>query len=87
MFCAINLLPNFLNIWCDIDVDNIMFRKDLLKDWSAPIFSSVVGTSIIRKIAPQPRDSLKGRYRAFFMKVLASSLGTHVEGALLGNVS
>ncbi len=31
-----HLLPNLLDIWRDLNVDNIMFWKDMFKDWPAP---------------------------------------------------
>ncbi len=51
---AIDQLPNFLEIWCDHKASGIMFQKDLLKDCLIPIFSSVVGTLIVQKIASPP---------------------------------
>jgi hypothetical protein len=34
-----SLLP-FLKIWCDLKVDNTMYKKDLLKEWSIAHFTS-----------------------------------------------
>jgi hypothetical protein len=78
---AIDQLSNFLNSWCDPKVDNIMFQRDLLKDWLAPhLFQCGWYFNCPKNNTPTLEIPLKENIKPSFIEILASFAKTQVEG-------
>jgi hypothetical protein len=74
---AIDQLSNILDIWCDPKVDNIMFKKDLLKDWLAShLLQCGWYLDCLKDINPTLEIPLKENTKPFFMETFESSIGT-----------